>query len=109
MNAPAQSIAVVQTTVPSEQEARTLAALILEKRLGACIQIASIKSFYRWRGKNKSAHELLISVKTEQSAAVKLTEFIKKHHPYELPEIITLNVKADHKYAKWVARETKHL
>lgn len=102
-----QSIAIVQTTVASKPEARKLAALILKNRLGACIQIAPVKSFYRWRGKNESANELLISVKTRQSAAGKLTAFIKKHHPYELPEIITLNAKADHDYANWVAKETK--
>ena len=104
-----RKVAIVQTTVSSGQEARTLAALILGKRLGACIQIAAIKSIYRWRGKNESANELLVSVKTKQNAAAKLTAFIKKHHPYELPEIITLNVKSDQEYAGWVAKETKHL
>lgn len=109
MNMPDQSIAIVQTTVFSKPEARALAALILKNRLGACIQIATVKSIYRWRGKNKSANEQLVSVKTRPSAAGKLTAFIKKHHPYELPEIITINVKADHDYANWVARETKRL
>ncbi len=100
-------LAIVQTTVSSEPEARKLAALILKNRLGACIQIASIKSVYRWRGKNESANELLVSVKTRQSVAAKLAAFIKKHHPYELPEIITRNAKADPDYADWVAKETK--
>lgn len=86
-----------------------LAALILKNRLGACVQIASIRSIYRWRGKNKSAKESLVSVKTGKNAAATLMAFIKKHHPYELPEIITINVKVDHDYAVWVAKETKCL
>lgn len=107
MNRPDQSIAIVQTTVASQPEARALAALILKNRLGACIQITTIKSIYRWQGKNKSANELLVSIKTRPGAAGKLTAFIKKHHSYELPEIITLNVKADPEYAGWVAEETE--
>lgn len=102
-----RKITIVQTTVSSEPEAKSLAALIIENRLGACVQIASVKSVYRWRGKNASANELLVSAKTRPGAAARLAAFIKKHHPYELPEIITLNAKADHEYAGWVARETK--
>lgn len=102
-------ITIVQTTVSSGREARALAALILANRLGACVQIAPIRSMYRWRGKNESAKETLVSVKTQKNTAAKLAAFIKKHHPYELPEIITINVKADQAYARWVAGETKRL
>lgn len=96
---------IVQTTVASKRAAQKLAALILKKRLGACIQIAPIKSFYRWRGKTESADEFLVSVKTTLRSAAKLTAFIKKNHPYELPEIIITNADADPDYVRWVARE----
>ena len=102
-----RNIAIVQTTVASKKEAQKLAALILKKRLGACIQIAPINSFYRWRGKIESANEFLVSVKTTVSIAAKCTAFIKKNHPYELPEIIVTNAKADHDYARWIAKEMK--
>jgi len=100
-------IAIVQTTVSARAEAEALAALVLKNRLGACIQITPIKSIYRWRGKNESANELLVSVKTSPGAAGRLAAFIKKHHPYELPEIISLNARASREYAAWAARETK--
>lgn len=109
MNMSNQEIAIVQTTVPSAKEARSLSTLILKKRIGACVQILRLKSRYRWRGKIESANELLVSIKTGKGNAARLIAVIKKHHPYELPEIITLNAKAGHDYANWVARETKRL
>lgn len=103
-----RTIAIVQTTVPSGQEARTLAALILEKRLGACVQFMRIKSCYHWRGKKESANELLVLIKTRRSLTAKLIDFIKKHHSYEVPEIIVTPVKAANPgYAEWVFQETK--
>lgn len=101
-------IAIVQTTVAAKGEARKLAALILAKRLGACVQIAPINSLYRWRGKAESAGEFLVSVKTTLGIAAKLTAFIKNNHSYELPEIIVTNAEADHDYARWVAKETSN-
>jgi len=103
-----RKIAIVRTTVASKREAQKLAALILAKHLGACIQTAPVKSFYRWRGKTESADEFLVSVKTNLSIAAKLTAFIKNNHSYELPEIIVTSAGADPDYARWVAKETNN-
>jgi len=103
-----RKIAVVQTAISSKKEARELAALILEKHLGACIQISPVKSFYRWRGKTEAAGEFLVAVKTTLGLAARLAAFIKKNHSYELPEIIITKTDAHHDYARWVAGETKH-
>lgn len=102
------SIAIVQTTVPSEREARTLATLILEQRLGACVQFMRMRSLYRWRGKTESANEFLVLIKTRQTLAAKLSAFIQKHHSYDLPEIVVTPVrKANRGYVEWVFQETK--
>lgn len=102
-----QKIAIVKTTVASKRAAQKLAALILKNRLGACIQIAPIKSFYRWRGKTESADEFLVTIKTTLSIAAKCAAFIKKNHSYELPEIIVTRSDADPDYARWIAEEMK--
>ena len=103
-----QNIAVAQTTVASKRVAQKLSALILKKRLGACVQISPVKSFYRWHGKTESADKFLVSAKTTMAADDGLAAFIKKNHPYELPEIIITGVGADNAYARWVAGETKN-
>lgn len=108
MNARNKTPVIIQTTVPSKQEAQKLAGLILEKRLGACVQFTRINSRYRWKGKIESANEFLVLIKTRQSLAAKLINFIKKHHPYDLPEIIVTPVNAaEPGYAAWIFQETK--
>ena len=97
-----------ETSLASKREAQKLAAIILAKHLGACIQTAPVKSFYRWRGNTESADEFLISIKTTLSIAAKLTAFIKNNHSYELPEIIVTSAGADPDYARWVAKETNN-
>lgn len=85
-----------------------LSTLILEKRLGACVQFMRINSCYRWQGKTESSAEFLVLIKTRQTLAAELADFIKKHHSYELPEIIITPVSAaDPAYAQWVVQETK--
>lgn len=99
-------IIIVQTTVSSRKEAQGLAALILQKRLGACVHLIPIASRYRWKGKIESAKEILVQIKTRPALAGKLVAFIRKNHSYELPEIIVTNTKADPGYARWIAKET---
>ena len=101
-----RKIAIVQTAVGSLPGAKELAGLIIGKRLGACVQIARIKSAYRWQGKVESAGEFLLSIKTTLSSASKAAGFIKKHHPYQLPEIIIMSAAASREYAGWVRKET---
>jgi len=103
-----RKIAIVQTAVASKRAAQELAAHILANHLGACIQIAPIRSLYRWRGKTESAGEYLVTVKTAARTADKCAAFIKINHSYELPEIIITGAVADPAYARWVARETSN-
>lgn len=100
-------LAIVQTTVPSQKEAKKISALILEKRLGACVHLIPIASQYRWKGKMEFSREILMAVKTRPELAGKLAAFIKQQHAYELPEIISTPVKADARYAEWVRQETR--
>lgn len=102
-----RKITIVQTTVSSMKEAQRLAALVLGKRRGACIQLIPIKSHYRWRGKTESAEEILLLIKTRPDLAGKLAALIRKNHPYELPEIMITSAEADSRYAEWIKRETK--
>lgn len=108
MKTPKNKIAVVQTTLPSMREADSMSALILKKRLGACIQCRRIQSRYRWKGKIESANEILVSVKTYPKLVADLVELVKKHHPYDIPEIIVNLVQsANRAYTRWLIRETK--
>lgn len=102
------SLAIVNTTIASKAEARKLAAAIVQSRLAACAQFMPIHSIYRWKGKLESTPEYLVLAKTRAALAAPLIAFIKRQHPYEVPEILAAPVTAAWgKYLAWVEQETK--
>lgn len=102
------ALSVVQTTVASRREARRLAGLIVKKRLAACVQVMPVHSTYRWHNKVEQSAEWLLAAKTPIARTRALMAFIRRHHPYELPEIMAVSVKQVlPAYCQWVLRETK--
>lgn len=100
-------LAVVTTTLPTEDAAHALAADLLERRLAACVQTMPIRSIYRWKDQLESANEILLVAKTRAELAADLMNVIRDSHPYETPEIVLTPVEAAHPpYSAWVAQET---
>lgn len=100
---------LILTTLPSKAAGRNLAKILLKGKLAACISISGpTESHYVWKGKKEKANEFLCWVKTRKSLSKKVHQAIKKNHPYEVPEIVTLSVKNAHPpYLKWVYEETR--
>ncbi len=105
----AKPLLIVMTTLPDSEQARTLARKIVEARLAACVQVgAPVESFYRWQGVVEQAQETPLLCKTVPARYAALESFLQQHHPYTLPEIITLNeVHGSSAYLDWVAQETQ--
>ncbi|MEO5658901.1 MAG: divalent-cation tolerance protein CutA [Polaromonas sp.] len=108
MKKPAPPFCIVQTTTASEAQAEALARLIVDARLGACVQIQPIRSFYRWKGALCDEPEWQLSIKTRQLRFEALAQFITAHHPYETPEIVQLAISAGSAaYLRWLDDETQ--
>ncbi|TSA19989.1 MAG: divalent-cation tolerance protein CutA [Betaproteobacteria bacterium] len=103
-----EPLLIVMTTLPDLQSAQTLARQLVEARLAACVQIgAPIASIYRWQGGIETAQEVPLSIKTTAARYDALERFLKQHHPYTLPEIITLrDAQGTPAYLDWVNQET---
>ena len=103
------SVIQVVTTVETKEQAESLADLLLDKRLAACVQILGpIVSRYRWKGKIETATEWRCAVKSTADVREALFEAIRQSHPYEVPEILA--VVADFgssDYIRWVNDEVK--
>ena len=95
---------VVFVTVKSKKEAEKITAVLLRKRLAACVNaVPGIASAYWWKGKIERAKELLLIIKTKKALFKKLTLEVKKVHSYEVPEIISLPLTGgESKYLKWI-------
>jgi len=97
----------VQTTLPSEAQAAELARAIVSARLGACVQVQAIRSFYVWQGRAHDEPEWLLHIKTLSALYPALEAFIRAHHPYETPEVVQLPIVAGSAaYLAWVKENT---
>lgn len=100
------NISAVTTTVGSRDDAESLAALLVEEKLAACVQFWPISSVYRWKGQVESASEHLLVAKTRTSAVARLVSRIRENHSYELPEVLVTPIEdGSPDYLKWVSDE----
>ena len=101
MSAP---LAVVFTTVDDEGRARELAALLVEERLAACIQIETIpvQSVYRWDEGVEWASEWRLMLKLPASQVERMRRRLFELHPYDTPEFVVVDAEASSAYARWV-------
>lgn len=103
-----RNIVIVLTNLPDRAAATRLAALLVEQRHAACVNIlAECTSVYRWEGEVRTAAEVPLLIKTTSAAYPRLEEKIRANHPYELPEIVNIPVGAGlPAYLDWVATES---
>lgn len=100
---------VVLTAVGDRKTADRLAKRLVSERLAACVtRVPGAFSHYRWKGKGETAREVLLLIKTQRRLWPKVRSFLKKSHPYELPEIILLPVSAvSEEYLSWLDSSLK--
>ncbi len=98
-------IVIVSIACGSQSEADTIARLLIEQRLAACVQTHAITSTYRWQGEIETVDEIMLTAKTLTSKLEALEALVKAHHSYDVPEIIaTPVVWVSASYAKWLGQ-----
>ena len=100
---------IIVTSFASLEDAKKIAHQLIEGRLAACVHIQEgVHSIYRWEDKVCEANEVLLSAKTDADKWLDVSNFIKSHHPYHLPELIAYApAKYEALYGKWVQAEVK--
>jgi periplasmic divalent cation tolerance protein len=95
---------VCLVTIDDPVKAGDIARHLVEERLAACVNIIpEIRSIYLWKGQVCDDKERLLIIKTRQDLFDKLMTAIRALHPYEVPEIIALNVeKGLPEYLRWI-------
>jgi periplasmic divalent cation tolerance protein len=98
----------VVTTTDSEQSAAELARGVVQARLGACVQVVPIRSFYVWEGTAQDDAEWQLQIKTSVARLAALIEHLKDNHDYDVPEIVaTPIVDGNPEYLTWVDEQTR--
>lgn len=85
--------------------ADALARALVDARVAACVNVVpAITSIYRWQGAVAREEEALLLIKTTAAGFDGLRREVLAHHPYELPEIVAIDVAEGHgPYLEWVA------
>ena len=95
---------VVKTTLPGswrEFEVGSFAQSLVESG-AVCVQHHKVTSTYKWEGKIQSENEWSLQIKVSQSNMQVVVNLIEETHPYDTPQIISLEVKSSKEYSDWV-------
>lgn len=98
---------VIISTYPNQKSIKKIANELVKSNLVACVNTTKISSIYSWKGKIENTSEYLAIFKTQQKNLKKLKIKIKETHPYEVPEIMELEINSINKpYMKWLISTT---
>lgn len=97
---------LVLCTCPEGETAKSLAETLVREGLAACVNILpGLSSVYVWQGELESSREALLFAKTERSAYPRLERRLRELHPYELPEIIAVDIERGlPAYLNWISQ-----
>lgn len=96
------------TTLPSREDARALAQVLVAEKLAACVQLLPIESVYAWDGAIQNENEVLLQVKTRTALFDIAIARIKAAHPYSVPQIVGLPFTAGFApYLDWIGENTR--
>ena len=99
---------ILLTTLPNRAAAQAIARTLVEERVAACVQLVDgLLSIYRWEGRIDETAECQLVAKTTPAAIGALVDRVRALHPYEVPEILTLDALAGDAYAAWLHAETR--
>src|SRR5215469_14735495 len=102
------SCIVVVVTTANEPDAAAIGRALVEERLAACANLVGpIRSIYRWRDAVEDAPEHLLIIKTQAKFFPALQARVKELHPYEVPEIIAIDIeRGSPSYLDWIREST---
>jgi len=95
---------IILCTCPDKETAEKIAHLLVNDKLAACVNILpGITSIYLWHEQIELTQEHLLLIKSNKGCYQAIEKTIKKHHPYELPEIIAVPIEnGSPEYLHWI-------
>ena len=102
----AEETLLVLSTFPGAEIARRISNQLVSERFAACANILpAVESIFRWNDKVESSNETLVFFKVSQNGQSAFQEKLRSLHPYDVPEIIFLQVVGGlPEYMQWVQK-----
>ena len=99
---------MIYTTLPDRATTEKVSKTLIKENLVACVNFFSIESIYRWKNKLCEDKEYALIMKTRKSLYGKVEKKLKELHPYEIPAIVSYEIKDGlSDYLSWIKEETK--
>lgn len=100
---------VVLVTCPDRKTGAKIAGMLVEEKLAACANLVDgVTSIYSWKGEIQQDAEVLLIIKTRMPRFAALQERVQTLHPYEVPEIICMDIAAGNiPYLNWINETTQ--
>jgi periplasmic divalent cation tolerance protein len=100
-----EKILLALSTFPDAETARQISDQLVTGRFAACANILpSVESIYRWKDNIESGNETLVFFKLSEERQSAFQDKLRALHPYDVPEIIFVNVAGGlPEYLKWAS------
>lgn len=98
---------IVYVTCSNKAEAQKISKSLLEKRLVACTNFRPVESMYWWKGQIQKDNEYILIAKTVKKNFKRIKEQIEKLHSYDIPCILSWDVRGNKGYIDWVNEEIR--
>lgn len=95
-------------TVGDKKTAQLITSGLLEGKLAACVTaVPGAESSYWWKDRIEKSAEILLVIKTRRALREDIVQFVKRHHPYSVPETIFFGIEGASKdYLDWLGANT---
>lgn len=95
-------------TVGDEKTAEKITSGLLAERLAACVTaVPGVQSSYWWKDAIEKASEILLVIKTRRALREDIIQFVKRNHPYTVPETLFTGIDAgSQEYLDWLGANT---
>lgn len=96
----------IYTTCANIDEARSLGKLIIEKKMGACVDFWPINSMYNGEEGFKEISQTMLMITTFEPKLEDINDFMSHHHSYSVPLVAGLDVRRINRaYKEWLTEK----
>ena len=100
-------LVIIVSTYPTKKSISKIANELVKNKTVACVNISKISSVYSWKNKVENTSEYLAIFKTITKNKTVLKKKIEETHPYEVPEIVEIDVASvNRSYLNWLVEST---
>jgi periplasmic divalent cation tolerance protein len=99
-----EEFVIALSTFPDAEIARKIAHELVENAIVACANVVpAVESIYFWKEKVEISAEVLAIFKMTAARYSEFESRLRKLHPYDVPEIVRLNVAGGNSdYLRWI-------